>query len=130
MSILLGRARDAVAAHPAAVPLTLAHRHASEESRRLGETLLGVLAGAGFAGRRRVIAFRCLLGHLYGALQLDNLGPLAGPGTAALAELPADRYPLLAETAAEAVGVPPEEEFRRGLALILAGFPDEPGGPG
>ncbi len=48
-------------------------------------TVLGLLTEAGFTGRRRVIAFRCLLAYIVGALQAESLGPRAGPGTAVLA---------------------------------------------
>jgi hypothetical protein len=57
-----------------------------------------------------------------GAIQVEHLGPLSGPGTAALAALPRDRFPHLADAASHAVGIPPEEEFRRGLALLLRGL--------
>lgn len=64
-----------------------------------------------FAARRRVVAFRCLLAYIVGALQAEALGPLAGPGTA-----------VLAQTARSAGAVPPEEEFGPGLAIVLRGL--------
>ena len=86
---------------------------------RCGEALLGILTDAGFTGRQRVIAFRTLLAYLVGALTADHLGPLSGPGTVALSELPRTAYPLLAQTASVARDIPSDEEFRGGLAAVL-----------
>jgi len=122
VTVLVERVREAVAAHPAVVPLLLIHRHTSPHSWRWSETVLGLLTGAGFTGRRRVIAFRCLLAYIVGALHAESLGPLAGPGTAALARLSSAGYPVLAQTARSAGRVPPDEEFGQGLAIVLSGF--------
>lgn len=122
VAALVRRVRDAVAAHPAVVPLTLTHRHRSPALMRWGEAVTNALAGAGFDARRRVIALRSLLGYLIGAIQLEHLGPLSGAGTDAIAALPDDTHPRLAETARHARGVTPEEEFDGGLAAVLAGI--------
>jgi AcrR family transcriptional regulator len=114
--------RDAVSAHPAVVPLFLTHRSTSAGVMRCGEVLLRVLAEAGFHGPDRVVAFRTLLAFLIGALTTEHLGPLSGPGTAALARLPGNDFPFLAETARAARAIGPDEEFRRGLAAVLAGL--------
>jgi hypothetical protein len=122
-------ARRAVAAYPAVIPTLLTHRHAAPNSRRWGEAMLGALTGAGFAGQQRVIAFRCLLAYIVGALQAEYLGPLSGPGTTALATLSSAGYPLLAETAKYARDVPPEQEFGQGLDIVLRGLRDLRGTP-
>jgi AcrR family transcriptional regulator len=122
LAVLADRVRVAVSEHPGAVPLLLAHRHNSFGSLRWGETVLSVLADAGFTGKRRVVAFRAVLAYVFGALQVQHFGALSGPGTAALAELPPEHFPLLSETAARARGVAPEEEFRRGFAIVLRGL--------
>ncbi|MEU6038605.1 TetR/AcrR family transcriptional regulator [Actinomadura sp. NPDC047616] len=122
VATLVRRVRDAVAAHPAVVPLTMTHRHSSPASLRWGEAVVDVLAGAGFDARSRVIALRALLGYLLGAIQLEHLGPLAGAGTDVMAALPDDTYPRLAETARSAKTVTPDEEFDGGLAAVLAGI--------
>jgi AcrR family transcriptional regulator len=119
---LCERARAAVAEHPAVIPLVLIHRHTSPHAMRWGEALLGVLDDAGFRGARRVIAFRAVLAYLVGALQVESLGPLAGPGTAALAALPVAEYPRLAETARRARSIAPEREFSLGLQILLRGL--------
>jgi AcrR family transcriptional regulator len=122
VAVLVERLRAAVGAHPAVVPLVVTHRHASVSVFRWGEAVLGVLTEAGFSGERRVIAFRCLLSYVVGALEYQQLGPLSGPGTAALAALPIDQFPRLAETAQQARGIAPDDEFRRGLDLVLRGL--------
>ncbi|HEX6422635.1 MAG TPA: TetR/AcrR family transcriptional regulator C-terminal domain-containing protein [Acidimicrobiales bacterium] len=122
VATLAERARDAVGAHPGVVPLLLTRRHASEGTLRWGEAVVAALADAGFAGEARVIAFRTLMSYVLGAVQAEHLGPLSGPGTAAIASLPADRYPVLADTAAHGRGIAAADEFRRGLAVVLRGL--------
>lgn len=122
VAMLAERVRAAVGAHAAVVPLLLAHRHAAEESRRFGEVMLGLLSDGGFTGENRVVAFRTLLSYVLGALQYQHLGPLPGPGTATLARLSQAEYPLLTETARDAQRIPPDEEFRRGLDVVLRGL--------
>ncbi|MFL6071818.1 MAG: TetR/AcrR family transcriptional regulator [Mycobacteriales bacterium] len=122
IAVLFARVRVAVGDHPAVVPLLLSHRHSSARLRQLGDAMLGELTHAGLTGRHRVIAFRALLSYVIGALQTEHLGPLSGQGTAALAALDRAEYPYLAETAAEARTVGPEEEFPRGLRMVLRGL--------
>jgi AcrR family transcriptional regulator len=125
VAVLMRRVRDAVAAHPEVVPLTMTHRHRSPALLRWTETVLGVLAEAGFDARRRVIALRSLLGYLIGAIQLEHLGPLSGAGTQTMADLPRDTFPWLAETARQAKEISADEEFAEGLAAVLAGIETE-----
>jgi AcrR family transcriptional regulator len=122
LSVLADRVRVAVSRHPAVVPLLLIHRHRVPSSTRWGEVMLTVLTGAGITGKPRAIAFRAIMGYVFGALQVEHFGALAGPGTAALAELPPEEFPILSETAAQARTIPPEEEFRRGFDLLLRGL--------
>jgi AcrR family transcriptional regulator len=122
LTVLMERAREAVIAHPAIIPLLPVHRASSEHSTRWGEAVLRVLADAGFTGTRRVIAFRTLLAYLIGALQLGHLGALSGAGTRALAALPESDYPMLSETARHAQRIDADAEFNQGLAIVLAGL--------
>jgi AcrR family transcriptional regulator len=122
LAALCRRIRDALSAHPAVIPLMLTHRHACVSTVRWGETMMSLLAGAGLVGQRRAIAFRTLLAYVVGALQSDQLGSLAGAGTAALARLPRHEFPMLAETARTAGRIDPADEFRQGLELVLAGL--------
>ncbi|GAA5049666.1 TetR/AcrR family transcriptional regulator [Streptomyces similanensis] len=124
VAVLARRLRDTVGAHPEVVPLTVTHRHHSLGVLRWSETVLAVLTEAGVRGERRVVALRALLSYVIGAIQLEHLGPLSGPGTTVLAGLPADAFPLMAETARAARGVDADREFLEGLALLLAGLGD------
>ena len=119
---LARRAHAVGTAHPALTPLLLARRHASIHSLRWGEALLGVLAEAGFAGERRAIAFRTIVAYVFGAVQLQQLGPLGGKGTAAVAALPREDFPLLADTGKSARKIAPDAEFLSGLRLVLRGI--------
>lgn len=130
VTMLVERARAAVGAHPSVVPLLLTHRHTSVNSIWWAEMVLSALTDGGITGDGRVIAFRCLLAHLIGGLQTEHLGPLSGAGTAALADLPPGDYPILTETARHARRIPPDEEFRRGLAVVLAGIACQAGQEG
>lgn len=116
------RAHAVATAHPALTPLLLARRHASVHSLRWGEALLGVLAEAGFAGERRAIAFRTIVAYIFGAVQLQQLARLGGKGTAAIAALPREEFPLLAETARSARKISADAEFLSGLKLVLRGI--------
>jgi AcrR family transcriptional regulator len=122
VAVIAGRIRHAVSAHPAVVPLFVIHRSTSVGVMRCGEALLGILAGAGFTGAERVVAFRTVFSYLVGAFTTEHLGSLSGPGTAALARLPRTAYPFLAETAGVARHVSPDDEFAGGLAIILRGL--------
>lgn len=117
---LAERVRDAVGEHPAVIPLLLTHRHSSRASQEWGNVVLGVLTELGFAGRRRVVAFRSYVSHVFGTLQTQHFSPLSGPGTDALRSQ--NDFPLLAETAADAGRLSAEREFREGVELLLDGF--------
>lgn len=119
---MVRRLRVAVSARPAVLPLTVTHRHHSPGVLRWSETVLAILDEAGFDGTRRVIALRALLGYVIGALQLEHLGPLAGPGTTTIAALPPADFPHLADTARHARDVTPDAEFFGGLAILLRGL--------
>lgn len=122
LAVLADRVRAAVCGHPGVVPLLLIHRHRSLGALRWGETVLSVLADAGFIGRRRLVAFRAVLGYVVGAVYVEHFGALSAAGTAALAELPPEAFPLLSETAGQAEDLCPEDEFRRGFGLLLRGL--------
>ncbi|MGH3879437.1 MAG: TetR/AcrR family transcriptional regulator [Actinophytocola sp.] len=122
VATLLARLRDAVRAHPATVPLLVRHRHAAPSSTRLIEAMLAVLTEAGFRGRQRVVAQRTVISFLLGVLQNEYYAPLSGAGAAAMARLSDVDYPLLSETAAEAARLDADEEYRRGLEVVLRGL--------
>ncbi|MFB6955680.1 hypothetical protein ACFCYB_01270 [Streptomyces sp. NPDC056309] len=78
----------------------------------------------GVAGERRVVALRGLLSYVIGAIQLEHLGALPGPGTVAITELPLAEFPHMAETARDARNVGAVQEFLGGLAPLLDGLGD------
>ncbi|MEV0562214.1 TetR/AcrR family transcriptional regulator C-terminal domain-containing protein [Dactylosporangium sp. NPDC050588] len=127
ITVMVERVRVAVGAHPAVVPLTMTHRHRSPAILRWSETVAGILAETVTDPERRVVALRGLLSYLVGAIQLEHLGPLSGPGTAAIAGLDPAAFPHMRQLGAAARQVGTDEEFRGGLALLLAGIS---GGPG
>ncbi|MEV0806965.1 TetR/AcrR family transcriptional regulator C-terminal domain-containing protein [Micromonospora sp. NPDC050200] len=126
VGVMVRRMRLAVGRHPAVVPLLPVHRHRSPTVLRWTEGVLGVLAEAGFVGTRRVVALRALLAYAVGAIQLEHLGPLSGPGTTTMAALPVGEFPHLAATAADARRVGPDEEFGGGLDVLLRGLAVDP----
>lgn len=122
VSVLARRLRDTVGAHPEVVPLTVAHRHHSLGVLRWSETVLAVLTAAGLDGERRVVALRGLLSYVIGAIQLEHLGPLSGPGTTAIARLSPTDFPLMTRTARDARDVGADQEFLGGLTMLLDGL--------
>ncbi|MEU6878570.1 TetR/AcrR family transcriptional regulator [Streptomyces sp. NPDC046712] len=124
IEVMVRRLRDSVGAHPAAVPLTVTHRHRLPGLLRWSESLLGILAEAGIEGEQRVVALRGLISYVVGAIQLEHLGSLAGAGTTAIAELPVDRYPYMTDAAHHAPGIDAEREFFGGLTVYLRGLGD------
>lgn len=119
---LADRVRTAAGAHPEAIPLLLRHRHDVPASLRWIERTLGVLTSAGFTGADRVVAQRAIVHYLFGAIQAQHLSALSGAGTATMAELPAEEFPHLTETAGVARRLDPDEEFHRGLRSLLHGL--------
>ncbi|MBT2448333.1 TetR/AcrR family transcriptional regulator [Streptomyces sp. ISL-43] len=122
ITALATRLRDAMCDHPAVLPLTLTHRHRSQSGLRWSETVLGVLTEAGIEAEDRVVALRAVIAYVIGATQLERLGPLAGPGTTAIAGLPAHEFPYMTATARDARSVTPDREFLGGLTLLLRGL--------
>ncbi len=116
---LAERVRVAAARHPAVVPLLLTHRHRSPASLRWGKWCWVCSPPPAMAANAGCMRFRAVLAYIFGAIEIEMLGSLTGPGTRTLAGLPADEYPLLSETAAVAHGIRPDEEFRRGLEILL-----------
>ena len=114
---LLSRIRAAVAEHSATVPLLLRHRHSVPASLVQIEAMLAILTDAGFTGGQRAIAQRTIVAYTFGMLQNQHYGPLTGKGTATMATQ--QQFPLLAETARQARKTPPQEEFQKGLEIIL-----------
>ncbi|XVU25086.1 TetR/AcrR family transcriptional regulator [Actinoplanes sp. CA-054009] len=122
------RVRDQVGTHPQAVPLLIANRQRSRPLLRWAESVVTVLAAAGFTGADRVIALRGLVGYLNGALLQEQLGALGGPGTDVIAAQ--TDFPVMRETARAARAVSPEDEFTGGLDIVLRGLSRSDRAPG
>ncbi|MFI9510473.1 TetR/AcrR family transcriptional regulator C-terminal domain-containing protein [Nocardia sp. NPDC052566] len=122
VALLVDRMRAAISAHPAIAPLVPRHRHDSTSAMRWMNAMLGALADGGFHGRARVIAQRTVIAFLLGFLENQHYAAIGGRGTAVLAKLPAEEYPFLAATAAEARKLVAEDEFRGGLEIVLRGL--------
>lgn len=122
LTVLLGRLRAAVREHPGSVPLLLRHVHTSPASLRWIEATLTVLTAAGLRGAERVVAQRTVVSFLLGTLQNEYYRPLSGTGTAAMAQLSTEDFPLVAETAATALTLRADDEFDRGLEAVLRGL--------
>ena len=119
---LARRFRQVGRGRPALVPLLLTRRAGNPTAARWAEAVMTALDDGGFAGADRVVAFRTIVSYLVGTVQFDHYGPLSGEGTRAIAALPPDRFPMLADTAAHAAAVSADDEFDRGLAAVLAGL--------
>lgn len=121
-TFLLDGVRDAIAAHPSAIPILLAHRHAAPSSLHWIETMLSVLRSAGLRDESLVIAQRTLVGYLVGAIQSQHRAALADEGTAVMQDLSASHFPNVREAAAIAGRIRAEDEFRAALDLIFDGL--------
>ena len=121
ITTLVERVRVVARAHPQVVPLALAHRLTSPNGLRLSESVFGILTRAGFAGQKREAANRILMIYLVGSIQLEHFGPLSSAGTAVMGNLSRDAFPLLWESTRQRPRTP-DQEFRRGLNVILDGL--------
>ncbi len=122
VEMLLQSLRDAVADHPAVVPLLLTHRFTAESAMPWAEQLMSALAKAGLDGKHRFLAFRLLTSYVIGVVQSEHFGVLPLGGQPIEAERHEQEYPLLAENAPYARNAVSDEEFRWGLAIVLNGL--------
>jgi AcrR family transcriptional regulator len=124
-------ARDALARHPWATSLMQSRTKPGPATLRHHDAVIGGLRNAGFTIDMAAHAFSVMDGFIYGfALQQVNLPSHSPEQSTALAdsilrELPADKYPYLAEMIVEHALKPDydyAEEFEFGLDLILDGL--------
>ena len=124
-------ARDVLMRHSWATSLMQSRTKPGPATLRHHDSVLGSLRRAGFTVDMAAHAFSVIDGYIYGfALQQVNLPSHTSEESAALAEsifreLPADRYPYLAEMIVEHAlkpGYDYAEEFEFGLDLILDGL--------
>jgi AcrR family transcriptional regulator len=108
-----------VRAHPAAIPLVLTHRMSSATGFAAADALIAALNRAGLDDRDRLAAFHALLGFVTGGAQADLAGPLVATRIGAVA---GSEYPHVAALSEVAVRTSAEEDFDRGLRMLLDGI--------
>jgi AcrR family transcriptional regulator len=123
--------REVLTRHPWATSLMQSRTKPGPATLRHNDAVIGSLRKAGFTIDMAAHAFSVMDGYIYGfALQQVNLPSHTQEESAALAdsilrELPADKYPYLAEMIVEHAlkpGYDYAEEFEFGLDLILDGL--------
>lgn len=126
---LMGALRDALNAHPAAIPLILTRPTTSEAALAPIEALLAALASAGFTGIDLLGAYRTLFAFLVGFAQADLAGPVSSGRPAVLDEVASGvlqlseaRFPHLRSCAIAARTSNSDAEFTFGLDAVLAGL--------
>ncbi len=115
--------------HPNVVPLILTRRSLHEATLEPAEALLQALARGGRSGAALLVAFRTVSGFVAGFAQAQLAGPLASgrdiaadPAVTRIQAMPPERFPRLIEIAHAASRMGAEQEFRTGLAIIMAGL--------
>ncbi len=114
-----------LAAHPSLVQLRLRRPILSPGAMRGTEIAMEALVEAGLDSRQAASAFRTIFLYIFGftAFSAPVLTPeLRRHALAAVAELPEHQFPVVRSATEELVAtLGGEEEFERGLDLILAG---------
>ncbi len=108
-----------VRAHPAAVPLVLTRRMSSATGFAAADGLIAALTRAGLDDGDRLAAFHALLGFVTGAAQADLAGPLVA---ARIGTVAGTDYPHVEALSQVAVRTSVEEDFDRGLRMLLDGI--------
>ncbi|MEN3322084.1 MAG: hypothetical protein V7643_5486 [Mycobacterium sp.] len=116
-----------IRAHPAAIALVLTRRTLSATGFAAADALIASLGRAGLSDRDRLAAFHAVLGFVVGAAQSELAGPLTRGRDAADA---ADRirsladatYPNIEELSKVAMQTTVDEDFDRGLRMLIDGI--------
>ena len=120
--------RDGLSAHPSLVQLRLRRPILSPGAMRGTEMAMEALLEAGLDPREAASAFRVIFLYAFGftAFSAPDLTPELRRGArAAAAELPEADFPIVTAAIEEMVStLGGEEEFERGLELILDGIAD------
>lgn len=122
-----------IRAHPGAIPLVLTRRTASATGFAAADALIGALGRARLTDRDRLAAFHAVLGFVVGAAQAELAGPLTRSGTAGetaarIGSLAGAEYPSVEALSGVAMQMSVEEDFDRGLRMLLDGIAAR-GGP-
>lgn len=105
--------------HPAAIPLVLTRRMSSSTGFAAADALIAVLTRAGLADCDRLAAFLALLGLVTGTAQADLAGPMVA---ARIGSVAGADYPNVAALSTVAVETSVEDDFNRGLRMLLDGI--------
>lgn len=113
--------RAVMLAHPALAPIVAGQRIDSRSAYRGAEAVFAALRAEGMSAPDVLTAFTTLTAFTVGSVQRE-LGIKVPASLPALAALPAEEFPHLAELAGAFVTRDPRGEFRRGLRLLLDGL--------
>lgn len=120
---------QAIRAHPAAIPLVLTRRMSSSTGFCAADALVAALDRAGLTDTDRLAAFHAVLGFVTGSAQAELAGPLArraGADARQVAEhigtLAGETYPHLAALSRVAMRTTVEDDFDRGLQMLVDGI--------
>lgn len=108
-----------IRAHPAAIPLVLTRRMSSSTGFAAADALIAALTRAGLDDRDRLAAFHALLGLVTGVAQADLAGPLVA---ARIGSVAGADHPHVEALSKVAVDIAAEEDFDRGLRMLLDGI--------
>ena len=117
---------SAVRAHPAVIPLILTRRGTDPAVLRIGEATLDALARSGRSGAELLAAFRAVTAFVNGFAQVEIGSAVTSSAAVGVVDqvlsLPPQQYPHLVEAATTASTSDPQEEFRAGLDILVAGL--------
>ena len=116
-----------IRAHPAAIPLVLTRRTWSATGFAVADALIAALGRAGLADRDLLAAFHAVLGFVVGAAQAELAGPLTSGRDVAdasdrIGSVAGATYPHIEALSKVAMRVSVEEDFDRGLGMLLDGI--------
>jgi AcrR family transcriptional regulator len=116
-----------IRAHPAAIPLVLTRRTSSATGFAAVDALIAGLGQAGLDDRDQLAAFHAVLGFVVGAAQSELAGPLtrgrdAADAAARIGSVAGSAYPHVEALSRVAIETSVEEDFERGLQMLLVGI--------
>jgi len=117
-------------AHPAAIPLVMTRRTVSATGMAAADALVGALARGGLTDLDLLAAFQAVIAYLVGATQTELTGLLARPDdtrdpadvAARLRLLAGGAYPHVEALSHIIAGTSVEEDFDRGLRMLIDGI--------
>ncbi|RDH77965.1 TetR family transcriptional regulator [Mycolicibacterium moriokaense] len=109
----------AIRAHPKAIALVLTRRLSSSTGFAAADALIAALNRADLDDRDRLAAFHALLGLITGTAQANLAGPVAA---ARIGSVAGADYPNVEALSTVAVETSTEDDFDRGLRMLLDGI--------